>query len=59
MRNVNLKLPALKPRNSVLLALIRKVAGAGAGRHMHARNKRRANRDDNDLAQRVRDCGEW
>ena len=59
MRNTTLKLPAPKVRNGVVRALIKKIVGVGAGRHVNACNKRRSNHDDADLAQRVRDCGEW
>jgi len=59
MRSTTVKLPVSKPRNGVVRALIRKIIGAAAGRHVHARNKRRSNHDDADLAQRVRECGEW
>ena len=59
MRHVTMKLPAPKPRNSIVQALIRKVAVSGAGRHVRAQNKRKSNHDDTDLAQRVRECGEW
>ena len=59
MRVTSVKLPVLKPRNGLVRALIRKVVGTGAGRHDRACDKRKSNHDDTDLAQRVRECGEW
>ena len=59
MRVTSVKLPVLKPRNALLRALIRKVVGRGAGQHVRACDKRKSNHDDTDLAQRVRECGEW
>ncbi len=59
MRSTSVKLPVLKPRNSIVRALLRRIMAVGVGRHIHARDKRKANHDDADLAQRVRECGEW
>lgn len=58
MRKTKLSVPVRKPRNGVVRALIEKIR-SGSGRHTHARDKRSANTDDSDLAQRVRDVGEW
>ena len=51
-------LPAQKPRNGVVRALIGKLS-FGAGRHKTKIAKRKQARDDTDLAQRVREVGEW
>ena len=59
MSVTSVKLPVLKPRNALVRALIRKVVGRGAGQHVRACDKRKSNHDDTDLAQRVRECGEW
>lgn len=48
----------MRPRNSVVRAIINKLC-AGSGRHVRTRDKRKQGRDDHDLAQRVRDVGEW
>lgn len=58
MRNTVVSVPAHKPRNSVVRALIAKIR-QGSGRHALVRDKRKQAKDDNDLAQRVRDVGEW
>ncbi len=58
MRPTHVKLPALKPRNGVVRALIGKL-NFGAGRHKTKDAKRRQTTDDTDLAQRVREVGEW
>ena len=58
MSKASISVPAHKPRNSVVRALIAKIR-AGSGRHLPARQKRQQAIDDNDLAQRVRDIGEW
>ena len=58
MRKSIISVPAHKPRNSVVRALIGKIR-LGSGRHVLVRDKRKQARDDNDLAQRVRDLGEW
>ena len=58
MRQTHVKLPALKPRNGVVRALIGKL-NFGAGRHKAKTAKRRQGTDDTDLAQRVREVGEW
>ncbi len=59
MRSTSVKVPVLKPRNGVLRALLSRITAVGAGRHIRARDKRKENHDDADLAQRVRECGEW
>ena len=58
MRKSIISVPAHKPRNSVVHALIAKIR-VGSGRHTPVRDKRKQARDDNDLAQRVRELGEW
>ena len=50
--------PVHRPRNGVVRALIARIR-AGSGRHARAGEKRKQNNDYNDLAQRVRDVGEW
>lgn len=58
MRKRAVSVPVQKPRNAVVRALISRIR-LGAGRHRHVQNKRKANIDDTDLAQRVREVGEW
>ena len=58
MHPTHAKLPALKPRNGVVRALIGKL-NFGAGRHKAKVSKRKQATDDTDLAQRVREVGEW
>lgn len=58
MRKTTISVPAHRPRNGVVRALIAKIR-MGTGRHARARDKRKQNTDDTDLAQRVRDVGEW
>ena len=58
MRQTHVKLPAPKPRYGVVRALISKL-NFGAGRHTPKLAKRRQATDDTDLAQRVREVGEW
>ena len=58
MRKNHVTLPALKPRNGVVRALIGKLT-FGAGRHKARLAKRKQATDDTDLAQRVREVGEW
>jgi hypothetical protein len=58
MRQTHVKLPAPKPRNGVVRALIGKL-NFGAGRHKPKLAKRKQATDDTDLAQRVREVGEW
>ena len=53
-----ISVPVHKPRNNVVRALIAKIR-QGSGVHTLVRDKRKQARDDNDLAQRVRDVGEW
>ena len=52
----NFTVPASKPRNRVVNALI-KLALVGAGRH--GRVKRGRDRARKDIDQRVREIGEW
>ncbi len=49
---------APRPRNAVVRAIIERFITLGAGRHRTSR-KRDRQRDDKDLAQRVRESGEW
>lgn len=58
MRKTTITVPARKPRNAVVRALIAKLR-PGAGRHTTEHAKRQKTTDDNDLAQRVREVGEW
>ena len=58
MQKTVISVPAHKPRNSVVRALIATIR-LGSGRHARVRDKRKQAKDDNDLAQRVRDVGEW
>jgi len=55
-RAISARVP--RPRNPVVLALVRRIAGLAGGRH---RNARKATRQqaELDLAQRVRESGEW
>ena len=52
----NIPVPDSKPRNPVVMALVR-LARAGHGQHAYARRVR--DHDRKDLDQRVRECGEW
>jgi hypothetical protein len=58
MRSRFFPVRAFRPRNPVVLALVRRMARATARPH---RDKRRATRHEAeiDLAQRVRESGEW
>ena len=47
-----------RPRNPVVQALVRGIAGLAAGRHRDARQNQRRS-DAKDLDQRVREIGEW
>jgi hypothetical protein len=47
-----------KQRNPVVLGLLRRVITAAAGRHRSRIRLTRRQQED-DLAQRVRDIGEW
>ncbi len=58
MRKTHFILPVPKPRNGVVRALIGKL-NLGAGRHKAKDAKRKPATDDTDLAQRVREVGEW
>jgi hypothetical protein len=48
----------LRPRNSVVLAIVRRVATMAGRRHRSARKPTRQELEL-DLAQRVRESGEW
>ncbi|WP_371438324.1 hypothetical protein [Polaromonas sp.] len=48
-----------KPRNRIVRAILSGIIAAGSGRHIRAHQKRSQARDDRDLDQRVRECGEW
>lgn len=52
----NSPVPASKPRNAVVLALVRLVR---TGHSRHAHDRRTRDRDRKDFDQRVRECGEW
>jgi hypothetical protein len=58
VRKNHFMLPVQKPRNAVVRALIGKL-NFGAGRHKAKLAKRKQATDDTDLAQRVREVGEW
>ena len=58
MRKTHISVPVRKPRNGVVRALLGRLS-TGAGRHKTAAAKRRHNHDHLDLAQRVRESGEW
>lgn len=47
-----------KPLNHIIRALLSGFIAA-AGRHSRARQKHKQPRDDRELDQRVRECGEW
>ncbi len=47
-----------KPRNPIVRALVQRLSALGAGRHAQARHPSRQARQ-RDLAQRVRESGEW
>ena len=51
----------LKPRNSIFVALKQRLLkGGGAGRHQGGRAGDRHKREqDKDLADRIREVGEW
>lgn len=57
MRNSN-KPRARRPRNPIIRALIRRVAGLGTGRHRPARTPSRKH-VGKDLDELVREIGEW
>jgi hypothetical protein len=46
-------------RKRIVRALLSGVIAAGRARLGHAQHKRRQTRDERDLDQRVRECGEW
>jgi hypothetical protein len=58
MRSRIVSVRALQPRTRIVLAIVRRVAGIAARRH---RGQHRAARHEAlpDLAQRVRESGEW
>lgn len=49
---------APRPRNPVVRAIIERLITLGSGRHRTS-SKRARQHDDKDLAQRVRESGEW
>jgi hypothetical protein len=58
MRSRSVTVRAPRPRNSVVLAIVRRVTRVATRRH---RDERRPSRQEAqvDLAQRVRESGEW
>jgi hypothetical protein len=58
MRSSKFIARAPRPRNPVVLAIVRRVANAASRRHRDARRVSRQEADV-DLAQRVRESGEW
>jgi len=58
MRKQSFVLPAAKPRNRVVQALIRGISRVGTRAHRLG-ERRRADLDRLDLDQRVREVGEW
>ena len=58
MRSSQSRARALRPRNSVVLAIVRRVANSASRRHRDARQVSRQQAEV-DLAQRVRESGEW
>jgi hypothetical protein len=47
-----------KPLTHTIRAMLSGIIAA-AGRHRHARQKRKLAQDERELDQRVRECGEW
>lgn len=58
-RNTAASKRSIKPRNRIVRAILSGIIVASGGRHRYALQKRRQARDDLDLDQRVRECGEW
>jgi hypothetical protein len=58
MRSRIVAVRAPRPRNGVVLAIVRRVANAASRRHRDARRLSRQEAEI-DLAQRVRESGEW
>jgi hypothetical protein len=58
MHKTAIAIPAVKPRNNVVRSLVQKLC-SGAGRHQSAHHKRTKTTEEKDLAQRVREVGEW
>lgn len=58
MHSQKLALPVVKPRNRVVLALVRGLLRAKTRTHSPG-PRRRADLDRLDLDQRVREVGEW
>lgn len=58
MRKTLFAIPAAKPRNSIVRSLVQKLC-VGAGLHQTSHHKRTKTTEDKDLAQRVREVGEW
>jgi len=48
-----------KLRKRIVRALLGGIIAAGSARLGHAQPQRRQARDDRELDQRVRECGEW
>lgn len=48
-----------KLRKRIVRALLGGIIAAGSARLSHAQPKRGQTRDDRELDQRVRECGEW
>ena len=57
-RNTAASWRSVTPLNHIIRAMLNGVIAAAA-RHSRARQKRKQTRDDRDLDQRVRECGEW
>jgi hypothetical protein len=55
-KTITLRVP--RPRNPIVQALVRGIAGLAAGRHRDARKSHRRS-NAKDLDQRVREIGEW
>ena len=54
----NFKRPE-KLRKRIVRALLGGIIAAGSARFNHAQPKHRSTRDERELDQRVRECGEW
>jgi hypothetical protein len=58
MRAKPIAMPVVKPRNRVVIALAL-LARVGSGRGRPSTVKRSSAKNHKDLADRVRECGEW
>lgn len=58
-RNTAASTRAAKRRKRIVRTLLRSIIAAGSPRHHYAPQKRGQARDERDLDQRVRECGEW